>query len=125
LSGATLDAGALIDFEKNTGKIVTIVARALEIDESLAIPAPALAQVWRDGSRQVRLVRLLASDQVDIVPLDDFNARAAGQLCGVSAVQDIVDASVVVCARQRSHRVLTSDSGDLRRIDPTLEIEEV
>lgn len=62
---------------------------------------------------------------VDVVPLDDHAARAVGQLCGVSGTTDVVDASVVLCARQRGHRVLTSDPDDLRRIDPRLQMVAV
>jgi hypothetical protein len=35
------------------------------------------------------------------VSLDDARARAAGQLCGVTGTSDVVDASVVLCAKRR------------------------
>jgi hypothetical protein len=76
--------------------------------------------VWRDGRRQARLARLLRSDSVEVEPLDDRRARDAGQLCGVSRATDLIDASVVLCARARGHRIATSDPGDLRRIDATV-----
>lgn len=122
MSGATLDSGALIAFERSRRPVVALVARALERGDTLAVPAGVVAQVWRDGGRQVRLVRLLASDSIEVVPLDDPTARAVGQLCGVTGTTDVVDASVVLCARQRGHRVLTSDADDLRRIDSKIEI---
>lgn len=81
--------------------------------------------LWRDGARQVRLVRLLASEIVEVVSLDDPTARAVGQLCGATGTTDVVDASVVHCARQRSHAVLTGDPKDLRRIDSHLELVRV
>jgi hypothetical protein len=102
VSGATLDAGALIAFERAKRAVVVLVARALERGYRLAVPAGVVAQVWRDGTRQVRLVRLLASEIVEIVALDDPVARAVGQLRGVSGVADVVDASVVLCAKQIS-----------------------
>jgi hypothetical protein len=34
----------------------------------------------------------------------------------------VVDVSVVVCARERGHAVVTSDPDDLRAIDPKLEL---
>jgi len=122
VSGATLDSGALIAFERAQRNVVTLVARALERSETLAIPAGVVAQVWRDGSRQVRLVRLLASEIVEVVDLDDLTARSVGQLSGVAGASDVVDASVVLCARQRGHMVVTSDPVDLSRIDPSLEL---
>jgi hypothetical protein len=49
-------------------------------------------------------------------------ARAAGQLCGVSRTTDIVDASVVLCARAHSAKIVTSDPDDLRRLDRKAEL---
>ena len=54
---------------------------------------------------------------VEVEPVDDRRARAAGQPCGVTGTSDIIDASVVPCARARGHAVMTSDEGDLRRLD--------
>lgn len=125
MSGATLDTGALIAFERAKRAVVVLVARALERGDRLAVPAGVVAQVWRDGTRQVRLVRLLASEAIEVVALDDPTARAVGQLCGVSGAADVVDASVVLCARQRGHKVLTSDAEDLRRIDARIDLVPV
>jgi hypothetical protein len=125
MNGLTLDAGALVAFEKNDRKLVTLLARALELGCSLAVPAGALGQVWRDGRRQARLARLLASNEVEVEPLDDQRARAAGQLCGVMRTSDVIDASVVLCARKRLHRIVTSDPTDIRRLAPKLAIIEV
>jgi len=122
MSGAVLDAGALVGFERNDRRVVAIVARALDLGDPLVVPVGVVAQVWRDGRRQVRLARLLGSPASEVLPLDDHGARAAGQLCGRSRTADVVDASVVVAARQRSLRVVTSDAGDLRRLDPALDL---
>lgn len=122
MSGATLDSGALIAFERAKRAAITLVGRALERGDTLAVPAGVIAQVWRDGSRQVHLVRLLASAIIEVVVLDDPTARAVGQLCGVAGTADVVDASVVFCARQRGHKVVTSDADDLRRIDGQIEL---
>jgi AmiR/NasT family two-component response regulator len=122
MSGVTFDAGALIAFERNSRRVVALVARAIERRARIAVPAGVVGQVWRDGSRQVRLVRLLASAIVDVEPLDDLRARQAGQLCGVAGTSDVIDASVVLCARAHGHAVLTSDVRDLRRLDPKLTV---
>lgn len=120
MSGVTLDAGALIAFERNERAVVAIIARAYEQNIRLATPAGVVGQVWRDGRRQARLARLLGSDLVEVESLDDRRARAAGQLCGVAGTSDVIDASVVLCARERGHAVVTSDLDDLRRLDPSL-----
>jgi hypothetical protein len=120
MSGLTLDAGAVIAFERNDRTVVALLARALEVRYSLAIPAGVVGQVWRDGRRQARLARLLGSERVEIEALDDQRARAAGQLCGVAGAADVIDASAVLCARRRGHRLVTSDPVDIRRLDPSL-----
>jgi hypothetical protein len=120
MTAAILDTGALIGFERNERRVVAIVARALEHHDSLLVPAGVVAQAWRDGARQIRLSRLLGSPLCEIVVLDDRQARAAGQLCGLAGTADIVDASVAVAGRDRRARVITSDPDDLRRLDPHL-----
>lgn len=122
MSGATLDSGALISFERAGRRVTSLIRRALERGDVLAVPAGVVAKVWRDGARQARLSRLLSSEAVQVVPLDDQTARAVGQLCGVADANDVVDASVVLCARQRNHFVITSDPEDLKRIDQRLEL---
>lgn len=117
-----LDAGALVGFELNDRRVVGIVARALHHGDALVVPAGVVGQVWRDGARQVRLVRLLGSPVCKVIALDDAAARAAGQLCGASGTSDVIDASVVILARQRSLPVLSSDPDDLRRLDPRLDV---
>jgi hypothetical protein len=125
MTGLTLDVGALIAFERNDRRTVSVIARAVARRIPLAAPAGVVGQVWRDGRRQVRLVRLLGSGAVEIDSLDDARARAAGQLCGAAGTSDVIDASVVLCARARGHGVLTSDPGDLQRLDPHLQLVAV
>jgi len=122
MSAAILDTGALIGFERNERRVVAIVARALEHHDPLLVPAGVVAQAWRDGSRQTRLARLLGSPLCEVLALDDRQARAAGQLCGVANSTDVVDASVAVAARDRTARMITSDPEDLRRLDSHLDI---
>ena len=118
MEGLTLDAGALIAFERNDRRLIVLLARAREHRLPVAIPAGVVGQVWRDGRRQARLARLLRSTEVEIEPLDDARAREAGQLCGVRRTTDVIDASVVLCARRRQHLIATSDPDDIRILDP-------
>jgi hypothetical protein len=117
-----LDAGALVGFDKNDRKIVALIARATEHGYSLAVPAGVVGQAWRDGRLQARLARLLASAGVEIEPLDDLRAREAGQLCGATGTADVIDASVVLCARKHGHRIVTSDVDDIRALDSKMAI---
>jgi hypothetical protein len=122
MSGLTLDAGALIAFDRNDRRVVALIARAVTHRLSLAVPAGVVGQVWRDGRRQARLSRLLGSDRVEVESLDDELGRKAGQLCGVTGTADVIDASVVLCARVRGHRIVTSDPTDMRALDSTAQL---
>jgi hypothetical protein len=125
VSGAVLDTGALVGFERNDRRVVAVVARALTHQVPLVVPAGVVAQAWRDGARQVRLARLLGAPICEIVALDDRQARASGQLCGVAGTADVVDASVALAAKERGFRVITSDPDDLRRLDHRLDVVAV
>jgi hypothetical protein len=52
--------------------------------------------------------------------LDETRARAVGQVCGRTGHADLVDVHVVLEARSAGHLVVTSDPGDLQRVDPDL-----
>lgn len=120
--GITLDAGALVALERGSRQLVALLERTRARGTAVAVPAGVLAQVWRNGRRQARLAQLLRSRHCEVVPLDAARARMAGHLCALTATSDVVDASVVVVARQRGHRVVTSDPDVLRRFDPRLEL---
>jgi hypothetical protein len=66
--------------------------------------------------------RFLALPMVTAVALDEPEARAAGVLCGRAGAEDVVDASVVICARARDHAVVTADPGDLAALDSELRL---
>jgi predicted nucleic acid-binding protein len=121
----TLDTGALIAFERNDRFTVGLLKKALEAKVDIVVPAGVVAQAWRDGRRQVQLARLLENEALTIENLDETRAKAAGQLCGVTKTHDVIDASVVLCARTRKHRVLTSEPDDLSRLDPSLDLQAV
>jgi predicted nucleic acid-binding protein len=125
-AGLTLDTGALIGLERRDGRVRALLERALTAGLDFAVPAGVVAQAWRSGTGpQVPLARLLADPAVETVALDGLTARIVGVLCGRSGHPDVVDASVVVCARERGHHVVTSDPGDLRKIDPGVSLVTV
>ncbi|HEU5002401.1 MAG TPA: hypothetical protein VFW71_06440 [Actinomycetota bacterium] len=96
--------------------------RLLELAGEVHIPAGALAQVWRNPARQVRLVRLAAADGVVLHALDGTAARAAGQLCAAAGTADVIDASVVLVTRLVQGVAVTSDADDLRRLDQGIHV---
>ncbi len=125
VAGATLDGGALIAFERGSRAMFVLLDEARADRLQFALPAGALAQVWRDGSRQVALTRLLSSIFLEVVPLTAEGARAAGELCAARNSSDVIDASVALCAKERGHYVITSDPGDIARLAPELRIMKV
>lgn len=123
MSGLTLDAGALIAVERGNGAMQALLRRAIENPgATVNIPAGALAQAVRNPSRQVRLMRLLRRRQTQVVQLDAAAAYAIGLMLGLRDANDVVDASVVVCARRHRQPIVTSDAQDLRRLDSTVEL---
>jgi predicted nucleic acid-binding protein len=122
VAGVTLDTGALIAIERGDPRLQALLDEAHVAGAELAVPAGVIAQSWRGGTRQARLARFLRLATVTVVSLDEPVARAAGVLCGRAGTADVVDASVVICARDRGHAVISSDPGDLTALDPTLPI---
>ena len=92
---------------------------------SVTVPAGALAQAWRASPRQHQLAVLLNDDAVEVAALNLSQSLTIGALLARSGTDDVIDASVVVTARERQHWVATCDAGDLRRLDPDLPIIEV
>lgn len=118
MSGVTLDAGALIALDRDDRRVIALLARAAELGERVTVPATALAQAIRRPSRQVRLARLVRQPSTDLRALDGMDATSVGLLLAASRTSDIVDAHVVVCARRAGQAIVTSDPGDLARLDP-------
>jgi hypothetical protein len=117
-----LDAGALIALDRGDKRMIALLQRALAQGRSFRVPAGVVGQAWRDGRVQVTLARFLRSEEVEVIPLDEELARSCGELCGASNTSDIVDASVVILARERRDVIVTSDPNDLRRLDPAARI---
>jgi hypothetical protein len=114
--------GALIALDRGDKRMIALLQRALSQGRLFRVPAGVVGQAWRDGRVQVTLARFLRSEEVEIVPLDEQLARSCGELCGAANTPDIIDASVVLLARNRRDAIITSDPNDLRRLDPTAQI---
>ncbi len=121
-AGIVLDAGALIALDRGDKRMIALLRRALAQGRAFRVPAGVVGQAWRDGRVQVALARFLRSEEVEIVPLDEHLARSCGELCAAANSQDVIDASVVIVARERKDLIVTSDANDLRRLDHAAEI---
>jgi predicted nucleic acid-binding protein len=120
MAGITLDAGGLVALDRDDRRVLVLLARAKETGARLTVPATALAQAIRRPQRQARLARLVRQPTTDVVALDRVDATNVGRLLSASAMVDIVDAHVVICARRAGQQVVTSDPDDLRRLDPRI-----
>ena len=124
-AGIMLDAGALIALDRGDKRMIALLQRALAQGRSFRVPAGVVGQAWRDGRVQVTLARFLRSEEVEVIPLDEELARSCGELCGASNTSDIIDASVVILARDRRDAIFTSDPNKLKRLDPAAQIISV
>jgi hypothetical protein len=120
--GVVLDAGALIAIERRDRFVLALCLATAEAGGPVIVPAGVVGQVWRDGSRQVGLSRLLGARDTIIEPLDLEVAKLAGVLCGRAGTSDVLDATVVISASRHRASVVTSDGEDIRRLDDTVSI---
>ena len=113
MSGITYDTGALVAAEGGDRRVWAMHRRALERLHTPTVPAGVLAQAWRGGPQPL-LSRLL--DGCWIEPLDEPDARGAGQLLGRAQSADAIDASVVAGALRRGDAIVTSDRRDIETL---------
>lgn len=122
MTAIVLDAGALIALDRNDRSTWALLRVAADDGDLVEVPAGAIAQAWRNGRRQVLLVRALR--HCDEVPLDGSLARSCGLLCAESRTSDIVDASVAIVVAGRARHdhvtVVTSDPDDINHLLSTL-----
>lgn len=119
-----LDAGALIALDRGDRDTWALVADVVRQGHRPVVPAPVVAQAWRDGRRQARLARVLSG--ADQVATDGRLARRAGELLGRSETVDVLDALVALAAADRpGHEVLTSNPGDIHLLLQVLGVRRV
>jgi predicted nucleic acid-binding protein len=114
VAGLTLDAGALIAYERGQERIRKILAVSYERGFVPTIPTVALAEVWRSDAKDARVARLLKASSIEI--LDERIARAAGSLRRATRGANTIDACIAVGVRRRGDAIATSDPGDMRAL---------
>lgn len=109
-----LDAGALLAVESADREITAIIKREIQLGRSPSTHSGVIGQVWRGGrGRQANLARLLAG--IESRPIDDDLGRRAGVLLATAGMSDVIDAAVVLLARD-GDEIITSDPDDLRQL---------
>ncbi|WP_420435746.1 hypothetical protein [Candidatus Poriferisocius sp.] len=108
------DAGVFIALENpSQRRVILALVRKMQAEGVLPTTnEAALAQAWREPSRQVPMAMLVKSTNVH--PFGD--PQTIGQLCAASGTSDVVDASLAVLANQLGMKVLTTDASDMRQL---------
>ncbi len=110
--GLTFDTGALIALERRRQRMKAVFEHALAREQRIVVPADVIAEWWR-GQTTLRL-SILAS--VDIEPLSEELAKAAGETLAAVKGSTLVDAIVMASAASRGDLVYSSDVEDLERL---------
>lgn len=119
-----LDAGAFLALERRDGFTVRLLAGLVRQRARLVTSGGVVAQIWRGGAGRQAIVAMLLP-QVEVVPLDDVEAKLVGMMLGLRRRSDVVDGHVAVLGSERRMAVLTSDPDDLLALDPRLDIIRV
>jgi hypothetical protein len=106
--------------ERRDPKVAALMEIAARNRIEMVLPSTVLAQVWRDGSRQVLLARALRNPGMVEAPLHHGDAKAVGEMLRASGTTDVVDAHVAVLAGRLRAAVITSDPDDISRLDSGL-----
>jgi hypothetical protein len=108
-----LDAGGLIAVDRFDRAVGAMLRVAQQEKLPVRTSAAVVAQVWRNGSLQANLARVLAG--VDAASLDGATGRSVGEILALSNTADVVDGYLGLVVRS-GDSVLTSDVGDIKKI---------
>jgi hypothetical protein len=108
-----LDAGGLIGVDRLDRAVGALLRVAQQERMPVRTSAAAVAQVWRNGSLQANLARVLTG--VDSASLDGTTGKSVGEVLGHSNTADVVDGHVALIVHS-GDTVLTSDPNDIMKI---------
>jgi len=108
-----LDAGGLIAVDRLDRKVGAILRVAQQEKMSVRTSAAVVAQVWRSGSLQANLARVLAG--IETASLGSVTGRSVGEVLARSGTADVVDGHLGIIVRS-GDTVLTSDPKDIKKI---------
>jgi hypothetical protein len=108
-----LDAGALIAVDRLDRKVGAILRVAQQGNMPVRTSAAVVAQVWRSGSHQANVARVLTG--IDVAALAAQTGRSVGEILALSRTADAVDGHLAFIVRS-GDTVLTSDTNDIKKI---------
>lgn len=120
-----LDAGAIIAHERRDPMVTALFEQAAGGRIEMVLPSVVLAQTWRDGSRQAVLARALRNPRLVEAPLQHEDAKRVGELLRESGTTDVADAHVAVLAARLRAPVITSDPGDISKLNSEIQLVRV
>ncbi|MGH4008619.1 MAG: hypothetical protein ACRDTH_10775 [Pseudonocardiaceae bacterium] len=115
-----LDAGALLAIVRRDRRAGALLRVAQQERIAVRTSPAAVVQVWRHGTRQSHLARVLAG--VAAPPLDLDVGKRLGALLGTSRTYDVVDAHIASLACP-GDQALTSDPDGLRHLLNALSVD--
>jgi hypothetical protein len=116
-----LDSGALLALERHDRAMWRRFKSALLAGEVPVSHGGVIGQAWRGkGSRQALLAKAL--EGVDVKALDDSLGRAAGELLARARGRDVIDAALVLLARD-GDTIITSDLDDIAALAAAARLE--
>jgi hypothetical protein len=108
-----LDAGGLIAVDRLDRKVGAILRVAQQENMPVRTSATVVAQVWRSGSGQANLARVLTG--IDVAALDMQSGRSVGEVLARSRTADVVDGHLGFIVRS-GDTVLTGDTNGIKKI---------
>jgi hypothetical protein len=108
-----LDAGGLMAVDRGDRAVGAMLRVAQQEKMPVRTSAAVVAQVWRNGTLQANLARVLAG--VDTAGLDSATGKSVGEVLALSSTADFVDGHLGLIV-QSGDTVLTSDSRDIKKI---------
>ena len=112
MAGLTFDTGALMALERRRQRMRRIFSIAMRDNLHVSVPAAVITEWWRGRSDLAD--DILAS--VDVEPMDEDLAKAAGEALATVKKATATDAIVMASAARRGDVVYTSDFDDLSRL---------
>lgn len=112
MSEMTLDTGALIALERRRQRVVALLRLARVDGTRVVVPSVCVAEWWRGRTDD----REDILESVLVEHTDDALVRLAGEAIATVPGATCVDALVMASAARRGGVVVTSDVGDLLRL---------
>ncbi len=119
IGALVLDADGLTKLAEGAPRAISFAKDAYAARAPVVVAASTLTEVIRGGPRDAAIHRVLR--RIEISPIDEHAARAAGELLGrvgLSGHTHALDALVAVVALDQARPVvlLTSDTHDLQKL---------